>query len=243
MLTIPVEVLLPPTGLAVLALLAVLSLRGRRGGARRGFASTVLVLLILLGLPAVADSLMASLDPREAPDAAAPPPSAIVILSADLVRTGEAGRYDIGPLTLERERTGAALARRTGLPVLVTGGLVDSVLPIAAAMRDSMQADFGVTVRWTEEASTTTWENARFSATPLRADGIGRVYLVTHAWHMRRSLLAFRRAGIEAVAAPVRADPWPQWRLLDFIPRASAWQRSYWAMHEWAGLAWYMLRS
>ena len=238
-----VEFLVPPTGFAVLALLLVVAWRGRW---LRGVVAAALVALLLLGTPLVSGALMAALDVPsvENPD---PLPGAIVILSGDVERTGEAGGTDLGALTLERERAGAALARRTGLPVLVSGGLVTAPPPVALLMQASMAQDFGVPVRWIEPASLTTWENARFSAVILGRTGLGmpgikRVFVVTHAWHMRRSLLAFRRAGLDPVPFAVRTDPWPRLSVLELVPRASAWLRSYYAMHEWIGLIWYSLR-
>lgn len=235
MLSTLIDLLLPPTSLAVLAL-AVLWLRR---GAR--LAVPLLGLLVLLSLPAVSETLLAALDPaEEAPPGT--PPGAIVILSADVDRL-RGGGTDIGALTLERERAGAALARRTGLPVLVTGGIVTAPPPVGELMGRSMQEDFGIAVRWIEAKSPTTWENAAYSAPLLQADGIGSVFLVTHAWHMRRSLIAFRRAGLQATAAPVRMDPWPRLSVGTVTPRASSWMRSYFALHEWVGLLFYSLRS
>ena len=70
-----------------------------------------------------------------------------------------------------------------------------------------------------------------------------RAFLVTHAWHMRRAVLAFARAGLEVVPAPVRRDPGPRWVAEELVPRTSAWLRSYYALHEWAGYLQYRLRS
>jgi uncharacterized SAM-binding protein YcdF (DUF218 family) len=236
------DLLLPPASLAVAALLLLLA-PGRRG--RLG-AMLLLLLLVMLSMPWVGLSLLASLDlPAEAETGAAP--EAIVILSGDVERVGGGERGDveagIGPLTLERERAGAALARRTGLPVLVTGGLVTASPPVAEMMAESLRADFGVTVRWVENRSGTTWENASFSVPMLRAGGVRRAYLVTHAWHMRRAALAFARAGLDVVPAPVRRDPGPRWVAEELVPRATAWLRSYYALHEWAGYLQYRLRS
>ncbi len=237
-----IDPLLPPAGLALLALLL---LAWPRHG--RVWAALVLAPLVLLSMPMVASSLLASLDvddDRTALVGAADTlPQAIVILSADIERTRAPGPTDLGALTLERERAGAVLARRTGLPVLVTGGLVGPPPPVADLMAISMPADFNIPVRWVESKSETTWENARFSVPMLKAAGIQRVYLVTHAWHMRRSLLAFRRAGMDAVAAPVRRDPWPQWSAGELAPRVSAWTHSFFALHEWVGLAYYQWRT
>ncbi len=68
------------------------------------------------------------------------------------------------------------------------------------------------------------------------------VYVVTHAWHERRALMAFRAAGLRAVAAPVDPERPPPWAPRMLIPRISAWQQSYFALHEWIGCAWYALR-
>ena len=229
----------PPPSLALAALLALLLLRGRAG---RRLALLALVVLVLLSLPAVSGALLASLDVPP-PEPGADPPGAIVVLGGDVDRLDDPPGASLGHLSLERVRAGAALHRRTGLPVLVTGGLVDDLpLSVGALMAESMASDFNVPVRWTETASPTTWENAAYSAPMLEAAGIRRVFLVTHAWHMRRSLLAFQRAGIDAVPAPVRPDPWPQLRASEFLPRPSAWVGSFYALHEWVGLAYYAAR-
>ena len=235
--TFLVELLLPPASLAYLALLAMLVLRRRVG---RIVAVLLLISLTLMSLPPVAELALLSLAPEPAPSG--PEPQAIVILSADVDRTGEPGGTEVGPLTLERERAGAALYRRTGLPILVTGGLVTAPPPVGILMSQSLPQDFRVPVKWVESKSLTTWENAQFSAPMLREAGITRVYLVTHAWHMRRSLLAFRRAGLDPVPYVVRTNPPPRWHIRDLIPRAAAWRDCYFAWHEWVGILAYSLR-
>ena len=202
--------------------------------------------LALFSLPIVSGSLIgflqAGLNPPPPPVS---PPQAIVILSGDQseIRVGGALAYRPGPLSLEREQAGAALARSTHLPVLISGGKMHPwTPPIADTMAASMAADFGVPVKWREEHSIDTWENARDSATMLRADGITSVYLVTHAWHMPRSLLAFRRAGLLAAAAPVDIENKPNLEARSFVPAVHAWQESYWGMHELIGWAWYAIR-
>ena len=76
---------------------------------------------------------------------------------------------------LERLRYAARLAKASGLPVLATGGLDDGSLPSEAQlMADSLRDDFGVTVRWKEERSRTTWENANMTAGILLPQGIRR---------------------------------------------------------------------
>jgi uncharacterized SAM-binding protein YcdF (DUF218 family) len=230
--------LVPPVNLLFVALAGV-ALRRRR------LTLAALLALLLLALPAVSDLLMLGLEQGVEPGASHPAPQAIVILGADAAPDGaHPSQTQVGGLTLERLRGGAALARATKLPVLVTGGVVsEDGLPIAVLMARSLAWDFAVPARWVEQDAGTTWENAAFSAPMLRRDGIDTVYVVTHAWHMRRALIAFRAAGLAAVPAPILLehawDPGPG----SFVPRISAWARSYYAFHEWIGCAWYALRA
>jgi uncharacterized SAM-binding protein YcdF (DUF218 family) len=239
-----VDPFLPPSSLAWLALFALLLFGGRWArGWGRPIAIVLLVPLVIMAMPIVPNTLLLALNvPAASMPPEGPPPGAIVILSADVFRQAEAPGADIGPLTLERERTGAILARRTGLPVLVTGGLVTAPPPVGQMMAASMQNDFDVPVRWVEDKSATTWENAEFSIPMLKAAGITRVYLVTHDWHMRRAMVAFQHFGMDVVPAPVRVEPVPRHTLGEFIPRSSAWGGSYFVMHEWVGLLYYLVR-
>lgn len=237
MLNLVADVSLPPASLAMLAL--VLLICGRRARMAAGF---VLVLLIGLGLPIVSTALLNSLTPPPADDAG-PSPAAIVILSADAIRVEDPTALEPGPITLDRTRAGAALARRTGLPVLVSGGeMPEYRVTLAAMMAQSLREDFRLDTRWQESRSRDTWENAEFSAAILHAADIQRIYLVTHDWHMRRSLLAFRHFGLDAVPVPVRPPFAPPLSWRRFIPSPVAWFNSYIAIHEWVGLAYYATR-
>lgn len=242
----------PPANL-LLAIALGLALRAasRRAGLRRlggAVAGLGFALLVLLALPASAQLLLRALErdlPLSAPQGARP--GAIVILSAEDLRAVPGGIFaapDIGAMTLQRLRAGAALHRRTGLPVLVTGGVMrPGTPPIAAAMARVLAQEFGIQARWVEDRSATTWENAAFSAPMLKADGIEAAYLVTHGWHMRRSLMAFAEAGLAATAAPTHLTGPERPDLASFLPNAHAWADSRLALHEWIGLAWYAMKA
>lgn len=233
---------LPPGNLVGTALVgAALSFRTRRVG--QWIALLSVAALAVLSMPLVAAWLTFPLEqglPLQ-PDPAHPP-QAIVVLSAEVDRLAD-GTSGVGMLTLERVRAGAALARRTGLPLLVSGGYTgDDTADACAVMADSLHADFGLDVRWRECRSTDTWENAAMSAALLKPDGIQSIYLVTHAWHMPRALLAFRPTGLLVTAAPTLLDATPRPQLEGLVPGARAMQRSYWSLHEWVGLLDYRLR-
>jgi uncharacterized SAM-binding protein YcdF (DUF218 family) len=236
--------LLPP---ANLPLVAVAGLIVRRWYRRLGEFMTAAscVLLLLLSMPIFGGALLVALEQYPPPNAGeAAKAGAIVILSATIARYGgEDPGFGPGQLTLERERAGSAVFRRTQLPILVTGGVLRSGgPPIAEVMAQSLRDDFQTPVRWVEQRSEDTWENAEYSARILRANGITTVYLVTHAWHMRRALIAFHHFGIQAIPAPVELDHYPKFSSYDLLPKIAGWQTSYYAMHEWIGCAYYALR-
>lgn len=235
--------ILPPANLALAILVGLVLLRSRPCLARR-IIGTSAVLLAVLGMPVVASAMLLSLEqglPLTPPADA--PPGAIVILGGTMGRTsGPPAHYIVGGLTLERLRAGAALYRKTHLPILVTGGkLAPDAPPIAALMARSLRQDFKVPVRWIEPRSRDTWENAEFSATILRAAGIRSVYVVTNSWHERRALIAFRHTGLIATAAPTATHrfffSFPE----SLLPEADAWRNSFFAFHEWIGCVWYSL--
>lgn len=236
--------LVPPINLLLLAVAGFLMLCARRQGAR-WVLGIGLGSLLLLALPAVATALLASLNVGDITVHAAASPSAIVILSGDIHHLdGSSPTAGVGALTIERLRAGANLYRSTRLPVLVTGGIVGGEEPaVAELMEKSLNEDFAVPTRWVEKNSRTTWENAKFSAAMLKPEGIRSIYLVTHAWHMRRAVIAFAHFGIDATPAPVGPDEPKRVGILGLIPEVSAWQISYYAIHEWIGCAWYELRA
>ena len=220
----PPLLLLPPVNL-ILAVRAGVFLLGRWPRAARWLIGLSAAVLLVLSLPAVSDWLLDTLEtglPLTAPPNN--PPQAIVILAADGQHfTGPPPGHTVGRVTLERLRAGAALYRRTGLPVLVTGRSWYPNQPaVAPLMAQSLTEDFHVPVRWIEPRSRTTWENARDSAVILHAASIDSVYVVTHAWHARRAVIAFRPTGIAVTVAPVLLDSPVTGRLDAFLLHASA---------------------
>ena len=249
---IPRDLILPPANLFLLiAIGLVLWRRWPRAG--RAVAGTGLAALAFLSTTGGAHLFVAPLErmttPLRAPERAQA--QAIVVLAAGrLQRAPEYGDRDIPDyFALARVRYGAHLQRRTGLPLLVSGGVgakadrKQETQALADAMAVALREDFGVPVTWIEGRSRDTAENAAFSAALLRADGVRRILLVTDAMHMARSRAAFERAGLEVVDAPTMFFSNQPRGIKSWVPSAEGMRRSWYAVYELLGIGWYRLRA
>lgn len=210
------------------------------------FLGTLVMLTIYSAcMPFAAAHLMRSLEkyPPVADISTLEHVEAIVVLGGDVqAYAPEYGGETIGALTLQRLRYAALLHRRTGLPVLATGGRIGVWKePVAKHMRDCLAEEFGVETHWIEDQSRTTDENAARTAGLLADLQLSRICLVTHAYHMRRAKRSFERNGIEVLAAPTcpTARPTPLWN--DFLPRVHALNKTASACREWCSIAWIAL--
>ncbi|MCW5634936.1 MAG: YdcF family protein [Rubrivivax sp.] len=186
-----------------------------------------------------------SLTPNEVGDLKKAPRTAIVVLGAghrDLA--SEYGVSELQPMGVERLRYGLWLSRQTELPVLFSGGRAHGSAPgpgEAEIAARTAERDFARTLRWTENESRDTRENALRSVALLRREGIERIVVVTHGYHMPRAMDNFRRAteaaggNVQLVAAPMGITPWFQPRALDFVPTRSGYNQVLLVLHEFFG--------
>lgn len=140
------------------------------------------------------------------------PSVAIVVLGGGVVpRSPDYRLSDLSFMGLQRLRYGLWLARQTGLPVAYSGGLPHgmpaSVTPEARVAERIAREEYGITLRWVEDSSRDTRENAGRTAALLRQAGVRKIVLVTHAWHMPRAQRAFAEAlggsGLHIQPAPM----------------------------------------
>jgi uncharacterized SAM-binding protein YcdF (DUF218 family) len=226
------NLVLPPAGPLLLAIAGALLLR-RRPRLARVLLAAGLGSLWLFTLPVVADALThiashyPALDPAQPLDA-----QAIVILGGGGQRAyaPEYGGPAAEPLLLERLAYGAYIARRSGLPLLITGYGIE-----AYAMRATLARNFGVPVRWIDDRSYDTFDNARNSARMLRADGVQRIVLVTSTTHLWRATNEFTAAGLQVIPAPVGVLGVRDVGVSRYLPNPMALMRSYLATYELLG--------
>ncbi len=247
-----IESFILPPGILLLAVAAGLLLRRRRPLLASTLVWGALLLFYLLSIPAVAVPLINTLENRWPPldetQLASPSAQAIVVLAGgrkpDAPEFG--GSDTTSHLSLVRLRYAAWLQRRTRLPVIVSGGVVFGAHrePEALLMARVLKQEFRIEEVLTEETSRTTRENAHRIGELLKARGMQRIYLVTHAFHMPRAAESFITAGIEVIPAPTAFtgglgwEPgWPQ----DYLPHTSSLNTSYLALREYVGILWYRI--
>lgn len=242
--------LLPPVPLLVLLLIGAVLL-----AARRALGWTVVLTSVLLlwfsscigssewlsrGLLNPSPSL--SNDRIKALKTHAREPVAIVVLGGGAEQF--APEYRTSSLqfrSLERLRYGVWLSRETGWPIAFSGGAgwgqPDGAAEAQVAQRIATQ-EFGRPLKWVEDGSRDTRENAARTVALLRPQGIKRILLVTHNWHMPRSMRAFEQAAagdIRIEAAPMGLARNTELPALRWLPSGEGLIATRLVLREWMG--------
>jgi uncharacterized SAM-binding protein YcdF (DUF218 family) len=133
------------------------------------------------------------------------------------------------------------------LPVLASVGRGHSVTEVtcsALARRVLQESGVPSSMILIQERSANTYEDALYGAEILRRHSVRRIALVTEAFHMLRAEKCFRRQGLKVVPAPCRyrtARMTFGWA--ELVPRREYLLENKEALHEWIGLAWYLIKS
>ena len=236
--------LLPPLNLIVLGAVGVLFLKSRPKLGRLLVVAT-LILFYVLSIPIVAENALQILKTPTVSSSEINEVQAIVILGGGTYFDApEYGSHTVNQYGLQRIRYGAYLHRNIGKPILVTGGDPLGIgFSEAEQMKSVLENEFHIPVKWTENFSRDTRENAYKSFSILRKNRITHIALVTHAWHMPRAIREFRRAGFKVTPAATVYVARRGISLLAFIPSVSAFLKSRLFMHEIIGILWYQLTS
>lgn len=187
--------------------------------------------------PAVSPAALKALRPAQA---------AIVVLGGGSESLApEYGTSNLSPWSLERLRYGIWLSRGTGLGLGFSGGVGHAGLPGEAEATVAARIardEFRHPLRWTENGSRDTRENAARTLALLRTQGITDIVLVTQDWHMPRAQRAFEQAAA-AAGMPLRVTPAPiglapriEQPLLRWLPSSEGFTLMRQAVRERIGL-------
>lgn len=247
-----------PLGLSCLLMLVALVTLWKRPRWAAGAIALALILLLLGSNSWVAYGLMRSLETQHIPSTELSEAPAIVVLGGGIkpaiaprpwVDVSEAG---------DRVLYGAQLYKQGKAPVvIVSGGRIDwkgGGPPESQDMAEILEA-MGVppSAILQEPDSLNTYENAVNVKKLLEEKGIEkRVLLITSATHMPRSVLIFKRQGIETIPAPTDfmvsqqdvdelTDSW-QSITLNILPDAYRLQQTTQSLKEYIGTIVYRLK-
>jgi uncharacterized SAM-binding protein YcdF (DUF218 family) len=146
---------------------------------------------------------------------------------------------------MSRVVTAVRVQKRTGLPVIVSGGAFrETDTPEAWIVQRFLQ-DLGVPRGkiLLEDKSRDTGENARYVADMCARNGFRSPLLVTSAYHMKRALLIFRRNRLEVTPLPAsfRYGGRNELTPFTFLPSFADLASTSTAIREHLGLLFYRL--
>jgi len=200
--------------------------------------------LWLISCPAVAVWLSVHLLPQvkaiQVSDLKQQQVQAIVVLGGGAEAfTHEYDGPNLAPASMSRLLYGLHLAQSTHLPMAFTGGKgwgSQAKQAPEAEVADAVLARLHApALRWQENQSRDTRENAQMTANLLQKEGITRIALVTHAWHMPRSVRNFEDAGFKVLPAPMGYIQTYAQPVLQWIPSGEALKDSCAVLKEWLG--------
>ena len=242
------QLLLPPGGLILLALVGVMFWKRGWG---RGLVLIALLMFWGLSTEPVRDALSKPLEfsyPALNLSDVKYKNRAIVLLGGGIYANAPEynGSDELRSYAMMRTLYAAHVAKRTGLNVYATGGS-----PLSQG--DSAEGD--VMRRWlirlgvaeekvfAESHADNTWQNAIYIKELLAKKGVENIILVTSAWHMPRSVWCFESQGFNVMPAPTDYLTSQQdYDIRSFVPRWTVFSDSGQALHEYLGLFWYHVK-
>jgi len=235
--------LLPP-GL-IIVLLAITAIKLWRRNRKPAFAVIgIALLLYLVSIQPVSQLLLGELETVYAqPGLSSVQGDVIVVLGGGATRSTPDldGQGNLGGSAANRVLTAVRLHRLTGLPILFSGGQVfpDSGNEANIARRQLLALGVADSDILVENRSLNTEQNAANTAAILKEKGFSRPILVTSAFHMLRSMIEFKQAGLEAQAFPTDYRTNGRNRTFYFnqlSPGADSLQNSGTALKEYLGI-------
>lgn len=231
--------LLPPGLLILVSILCALWLARRRSFLGAFFALCISALIWAFSFAPLSDSLVRSLE-ADFSIPADPKGDVIVVLGGGV----KLGAQDIGGRgvpseeMLARAVAAVRLHKRIGSPIIVSGGYAfGDFKPTEAEIVGKYMVELGIAADKIipEDKSRDTMENALLTKKVLDSRGFKKPLLVTSAIHMKRSVLSFKRAGVEVSPYPANFRTWDgmiyTWQ--GFLPQNTDIRE---ALHEYLGL-------
>lgn len=172
--------------------------------------------------------------------------STVIVLLGGGVKRGTPRGVEIGKITLARLYRAWQIHKKTGLNLVVSGGVVPGADNTSGAeIMKKVLLDLGVKEDKIilEKKAKNTWQNAVNTASLLEGKEYEQIILVTSALHMKRAVYSFERnCKQDLIPAPANYIFKTDISLLDYLPNRESLDNSLAALHEWIGLVWYSFK-
>jgi uncharacterized SAM-binding protein YcdF (DUF218 family) len=146
---------------------------------------------------------------------------------------------------LRRIYSAAKLQKKSNIPIIISHGQMDiNGVPMADVIQRYL-IELGVQKDKIikEQKSRNTFENALFSRKICIQSGFKKPIIVTSAFHLKRSILSFKKVKIEVKPFPAHFLSWPDreygWEFC--LPKSSNLNNSSIALREFFGLIYYKI--
>lgn len=208
----------------------------------RDFMLLMTCLLYLISIRPVSDAILRPLEQSYSqPDKVVSDVDYIVILGGGTVY--RENNVTLGTDASKRVVEGYLLQKKTGLPIIVSGGsplhnesLSEATVAYGLLLNMGMEGN----LIHLEDKSRNTFENAANIKSVYKPESI---ILVSSAYHMKRSVQVFKDLDFHIIPYPVDYKVEDlSYILLDYFPSMNALENSYHAMHEYIGMIYYFLR-
>jgi uncharacterized SAM-binding protein YcdF (DUF218 family) len=168
-------------------------------------------------------------------------PKAVVVLGGGVNLKDILHAY---PDAFKREIYGMLLAKKYNLPLIFTGGGRDNEAKWVKKDLELIENTCNCKIKtFFEGKSRDTYENAKFSAALFKKLHLKKeIYLVTSAYHIKRSYYLFKHFGFKIITKPVGFLASPINSIWDFFPNEGSFHKSYKAIHEYFGLLSLLIR-
>jgi len=206
-----------------------------------------IVLIYFLSIEPVKNLILSPLENYAEPvaDSLVKTADLVVVLGGGTIESSpeENGRGSLTGDAFKRAMYGLYIAEKYNLPLLYSGGrLFDTERQSESEVALKILARYssGKIKLYGEDKSRTTFENAFYTKEKYNPE---KVVLVTSAYHMRRSVYAFKKAGVDCIPAPTdyKIDS-SKFNVTSFIPKSGEMDTIYKGLKEYAGLIYYSFK-
>ncbi len=138
-----------------------------------------------------------------------------------------------------------ALTNNQPLPIIVSGGTLNSNIRTEADVYNEFLLSIGIEKESIilEGKSKNTYENALYTKEICDESSMDKIILVTTASHMRRSVIAFKKAGLDTIPAPTDYfSSRSRYDLPSFLPDSYQALQIKRALWEWIGILYYRFK-